>query len=80
MGLDDRGRPIIPGERKSNRVAIRAASEEADDRSEPSDGVGSGIELDEKSTGSYAKSDAVDNGEPNGVASIPRSEEVIAID
>ena len=80
MGLDDRGRPIIPGERKSNRVAIREASEEADDRSEPSDGVGSGIEVDDKSTESYNKSDGVELGEPNGVASLPRSEEVIAVD
>lgn len=87
-GLDDRGRPIIPGERKSSRMAARerSASEEPIPQSASSDVAGSEIGADEpnatgRSTNGHGNGDHAEDVEPNEVAPLEsRSDEIIVVD
>lgn len=62
-------------------MAVREASTEPDDKSTPTDAIGSAIEVDEADSG-----DVVTNGdvggdeEPNEIASSPRSGEIITVE
>lgn len=84
-GLDNRGRPIIPGERRSNRTAAREASEEPDDQTSPSDRAVSEPEAAvTNSADDYGNGDDDDDGEayeePNGDIAVGSRSEAIEVD